>query len=106
MEMLQSKLVIKRSRVPGAGKGLFTKIDIARGTRITEYKGRRMTWAQAQKLPDERNGYLFYFNRNHVIDAWNTKKGVAHYANVARGITRVKGIRNNAEYVTDGLRCY
>jgi SET domain-containing protein len=106
MALLDKELIVKRSTLPGAGKGLFTRVSIAKGTRITEYKGKRMTWAEAQKLPDERNGYLFYFSRNHVIDAWGTSKGVAHYANDARGLRRVEGIRNNSEYVTEGKRCY
>jgi SET domain-containing protein len=106
MTLSDKDLEIKRSTLPGSGKGLFTKVDIAKGTKITEYKGKSMTWAEAQKLPDYRNGYLFYFTRNHVIDAWGTKKGVAHFANDARGIVRVPGIRNNAEYTTEGKKCF
>jgi uncharacterized protein len=34
------------------------------------------------------------------------RKGVAHYANDARGITRVDGLKNNCEYVTEKKRCY
>jgi SET domain-containing protein len=102
----EKNLVIKKSTLPGSGKGLFTKVDIAKGERIAEYKGKRMTWAEAQKLPDYRNGYLFYFTRNNVIDAWGTRKGVAHFANDARGIVRVNGIRNNSEYVTEGAHCF
>ena len=85
---------------------MFTKVPISKGERIAEYKGKAMTWAQAQKLPDERNGYIFYFTGKHVIDAWKTRKGVAHYANDARGITRVKGLNNNSEYVTTAGRCF
>jgi SET domain-containing protein len=106
MPLLDKELIVKRSTLPGAGKGLFTTVPITKGTRITEYKGKRMTWAEAQKLPDERNGYLFYFTRNHVIDAWHTTKGIAQFANDARGLTRVEGIRNNSEYITEGKRCY
>ena len=106
MASFEKSLVIRKSTLPGAGKGLFTKVDIAKGERITEYKGKRMTWAEAQKLPDYRNGYIFYFTRNHVIDAWGTRKGVAHFANDARGIVRITGTRNNSEYVTEGTRCY
>jgi SET domain-containing protein len=106
MALKEKDLRVKRSTLPGAGKGLFTTAPIAKGERIVEYKGRKMTWARAQHLPDERNGYLFYFSRNHVIDAWKTKKGVAQYANDARGLTRVPGLRNNAEYVTSKQKCY
>lgn len=102
----EDSLKVKRSTLPGAGKGLFTTVSIKKGEKIAEYRGRKMTWAQAQRLPDERNGYLFYFNRNHVIDAWNTKRGVAHFANDARGLTKIVGLKNNSEYVTEGKRCF
>ena len=65
-----------------------------------------MTWKEVEKMADDRNGYVFYFNRNYVIDAWKTKKGVAHYANDAKGIVRVPGIKNNSEYDTKKQRCY
>jgi hypothetical protein len=105
MALLEKQLYIKRSLLPGAGKGLFTKKLIPRGTRIVEYKGQIMTWKEVQKLPDERNGYVFYFTLQYVIDAWK-HKGFAHYANDAKGIVRKEGVKNNAEYVTEGRRCY
>lgn len=91
--------------LPGAGKGLFTKVFIRKGTRIVEYKGEILTWKEVEKMPDDRNGYVFYFTRNHVIDAWK-HRGFAHYANDAKGIVRMGGIRNNSEYVTEGKRCF
>jgi uncharacterized protein len=106
MAFLEKVLRVKKSTLPDAGKGLFTTVPIVKGQRIAEYKGKKMTWAQAERLSDERNGYVFYFNRNHVIDAWKTRKGIAHYANDARGIARTKGINNNSEYVTVGHRCF
>jgi uncharacterized protein len=106
MALLEKKLRVKRSTLPGAGKGLFTTVPFKKGERIAEYKGKKMTWARAEKLSDERNGYVFYFNKKHVIDAWNTKRGVAHFANDAKGITRVKGLTNNSEYVTSKGRCF
>jgi uncharacterized protein len=102
----KKKLVVKKSLLPGAGRGLFTKADIRKGTRIVEYKGEIMTWKEVERLPDWRNGYVFYFNLKYVIDAWKTKKSVAHYANDAAGIVRVKGLRNNSEYHTEGKRCF
>ena len=105
--MLVSKknLVVKKSTLPGAGKGLFTKVMIPKGKRIVEYKGEILTWKEVEKMPDERNGYVFFFNNRYVIDAWKYK-GFAHYANDARGLTRVEGIRNNSEYITEGKRCF
>lgn len=70
-----------------------------------EYKGEILTWKQVEKMADDRNGYVFYFTKNYVIDAWK-HNGFAHYANDAKGIGRVEGIRNNSEYVTEGKRCY
>ena len=41
MALLEKHLFVKESTIPGAGKGLFTKVDIAKGSRVVEYKGRR-----------------------------------------------------------------
>lgn len=106
MALLEKKLIVKKSTLPGAGKGLFTKVLIPKGTRIVEYKGQIVTWKEVAKMADDRNGYVFFFNNKHCIDAWKTKKGVAHFANDARGIVRVEGVKNNSEYVTEKKRCY
>ncbi|HLZ17051.1 MAG TPA: SET domain-containing protein, partial [Cyclobacteriaceae bacterium] len=74
--------------------------------RIVEYKGEVVTWKEVEKMADDRNGYVFYFNSRYCIDAWRTKKSVAHFANDAKGITRIEGTANNAEYVTEKKRCY
>jgi len=106
MALLEKQLVVRKSLLPGAGRGLFTKAFIPKGARIVEYKGKKLTWREVEAMPDDHNGYVFYFNRNHCIDAWKTKKSVAHFANDANGIVRVKGIRNNADYATQKGRCY
>jgi uncharacterized protein len=106
MALLEKDLYVKRSVLPGAGKGLFTKVFIPKGTRIVEYKGEVLTWKEVEKMADDRNGYVFYFNSRYVIDAWNDKKALARYANDARGIMRVDGVKNNAEYVTEKKRCF
>ncbi|HEX6223801.1 MAG TPA: SET domain-containing protein [Chryseolinea sp.] len=99
------QLYIKKSQIPNAGKGLFTKKPIAKGTRIIEYKGKRTTWKDV-KDEDGKNGYIFYINRNHVIDALPTTKAYARYANDARGLVRIKGLLNNSDYIVDGLKAY
>lgn len=106
MAYLEKHLVVKKSTIPGAGKGLFTKVDIAKGTWIVEYKGEILTWKEVEKMADYRNGYVFFVYHTHVIDAWNHKEEVARYANDARGITRVEGLRNNCEYHVYKRRCY
>ena len=106
MALLDKHLYSKKSTLPNAGKGLFTKVLIPKGTKITEYKGEVMTWRAVEKMADYRNGYVFYFNRNYVIDGWNNKDGLAHLINDAKGLTRVPGVTNNTEYDTEKKRCF
>jgi SET domain-containing protein len=105
MALLEKQLKVKRSQLPNAGMGLYTTKAISKGTRIVEYKGRRTKWKDVRD-EDGKNGYIFYINRNNVIDALPTKKPLARYANDARGLVRIKGMINNADYVVDGLKAY
>jgi len=105
MALLEKQLAVKRSGLPGAGKGLFTKKIIPKGTKIVEYKGKVSSWKNADHR-DGGNGYIYYVKRYHVIDALPRKEALARYANDARGLVRLKGVRNNAEYVEEGLRVY
>src|SRR5690606_12487200 len=105
MALLDKHLYIKRSTLPGSGKGLFTKVFIPKGTRIVEYKGKRTVWKDV-KDDDGKNGYIFYINSKCVIDALPTVKALGRYANDAKGYSRVKGINNNSEYVVEKKRCY
>jgi uncharacterized protein len=105
MPLLEKHLVVKRSRLKGAGKGLFTTKDIPRGTKIVEYKGKITKWKEV----DDRNGlngYIYYVTRNHVIDASDTKDALARYANDAKGLQRVDGITNNCTYIIEGVKVY
>ena len=106
MALLEKFLTVKKSTLPGAGKGLFAKALIPKGSRIVEYRGKILTWREVSQMADDRNGYVFHFNSKYCIDAWKTKKGIAHYANDARGITRIEGLKNNTEYVTEKKRCF
>ena len=105
MALLEKHLYVKKSTIPNAGKGLFTKVFIPKGTRIIEYKGRRSKWKDV-KDDDGKNAYIFYVNRNNAIDAFPTLQHKARYANDAKGLTRVKGLRNNCDYVTEGVRAF
>lgn len=105
MALLEKFLVIKKSTIPGAGKGLFTRKDIAKGERIAEYKGRIQPWKDV-KHEDGYNGYLMKIDRQTVINGLNYKKSFARYANDAKGIAKIKGVHNNAEFVTEGKRCF
>lgn len=105
MAHFEKHLRVKKSTLPNAGKGLFTKVFIPKGTLIVEYKGKITTWKDV-KDDDGKNAYIFYVKRYHVIDAWPTKKPLARYANDARGLTRIKGVTNNCDYITKGLKAY
>ena len=104
MALLEKYLYVDDSTIPGAGKGLFTNIDIPKGSRIVEYKGRRTTWKEVKN--DSTNFYIYTINRNNVIDAQKTLTALARYANDAKGFTRVKGLTNNSVYVNDGTRAF
>ncbi|MBL7882939.1 MAG: SET domain-containing protein [Bacteroidia bacterium] len=92
-------LEVKRSTIPGAGKGLFTKRDIKKGERIVEYLGEIITEAELDRRAEKDiYGYAFYINKNRCIDAYYTPEAIARYANDAKGLTRIKGLNNNACY--------
>lgn len=105
MALLEKQLYVKKSTIPDSGKGLFTRKFIPKGTRIVEYKGKITSWKEVAD-EDGKNGYIFYVNRNHVINALPTKKALARYANDARGLKRITGLVNNCDYITDGLKAY
>jgi SET domain-containing protein len=105
MALLEKQLFVKKSSLPGAGKGLFTRKFIPKGTRIVEYRGKVRTWKEVQ-ADESENPYIYYVKRNFVIDALNDKSALARYANDARGLQRVKDVRNNTEYVENGNRVF
>ena len=53
--------VVKKSSLPGAGKGLYTKRDIKKGERIVEYLGEIVTEAELDRRAEKDiYGYAFY----------------------------------------------
>jgi hypothetical protein len=105
MALFEKYLFVKKSTIPNAGKGLFTKKFIPKRTHIVEYKGKISTWKEV-KHEDGKNAYIFFVNRNHVINGEKTMKALARYANDARGLVKIKGLTNNSEYATVGLKAY
>jgi uncharacterized protein len=105
LAFLEKNLFVKKSKLPNAGKGLYTKVDIPKGTRMVEYKGRIQPWREV-KDEDGINGYLMYINRNVVINGLVATKSLARYANDAGGLVRLEGVRNNSEFISEGKRCY
>ena len=94
-------LKVKKSRIPRAGKGLFTTSPIRKGDVIIEYKGEKMTWKQCLKRYGkdiDQAHYLYYVSHKNCIDAQYTPEAMARYANDANGIVKKRGLKNNAEY--------
>ena len=105
MALLERHLLVKKSNLPHAGKGLITRKFIPKGTRIVEYRGRISTWREMSNN-GHTSRYILYVKRDHVIDAGPYKKAIGRFANDAEGLNRRKGIRNNAYYEQDGLRIF
>lgn len=101
----RNHLFIKKSQIPGAGKGLFTRRDIAKGEKIVAYEGYLRRWKDV-KDQDGYNAYLLKLDERWALDARPLTKTLGRYANDAAGARRVKGLRNNAQYFTYGKRCF
>jgi SET domain-containing protein len=92
-------LYLKKSLIPGAGKGLFVKNEIKKGEIVCEYEGEIVPWSVCEKRAEEgHEGYAFFITKNRCVDAYFTKEAIARYANDAKGIGRVEGLKNNAQY--------
>ncbi|MBA2613159.1 MAG: SET domain-containing protein [Bacteroidetes bacterium] len=100
-------LKIKNSKLPNAGKGLFTDKPIKKNSKIIEYKGEIINWKEYEKrVLEHKDGYLLYINKQRCIDAYDTPKYKARYANDAEGLSRIKGLKNNAYYEISGKQAY
>jgi hypothetical protein len=67
MALLEKQLVVKRSTLPRAGKGLFTKKFIPKGPGSLNTKEELQPGRKYLKMVFNR--YIFYVKKNHVIDA-------------------------------------
>lgn len=100
-------LLIKKSNLPGAGKGLFTTKAIRKDSKIIEYRGEIISYNEyRRRARNEVDQYLFFLRRDLSIDAMHTPQYKARYANDAAGINRVKGLRNNSDYIIFGDKCF
>jgi hypothetical protein len=92
-------LYLKKSQLPKAGKGLFTKQAFERGDIICEYEGEIVTWAVCEERATKGyEGYVFFISKNKCIDAYFTPEALGRYANDAKGVSRIAGLKNNAQY--------
>lgn len=100
-------LTIKKSKLPGAGKGLFTTKAIRKESKIIQYRGEIIGYKEYRKrAKKQQDHYLFYLKKNLCIDAMYTPQYKARYANDAEGFSRLKKIRNNSDYIIFGNKCF
>jgi uncharacterized protein len=97
---LRQALAIRRSGIHG--RGVYARIPIPEGTRIVEYRGERITTAQAEtRYPDDEtvpyHTFLFAIDDDLVVDA-------AHGGNTARWINH--SCDPNCEVVLEDGRLY
>ena len=94
-----NSLEIKKSQLTNAGKGLFTKKDIKKGMKVAEYKGEKITWKEAKKRAQyNKDGYVFFISNKLCIEAYRAVRNYGRYANDAKGLSRIKGLKNNSVY--------
>lgn len=105
MTLLENQLEVKRSNLPGTGKGLFTTKPIEKGALIVEYKGKRTTWDEVDHK-EGKNAYIYFVHRNCVIDASENTNSLARYANDAKGLKIIKGLENNCDFIKEGERVF
>jgi SET domain-containing protein len=103
--MKYKRLIVKRSSLPGSGLGLFAGKEIPKAGVVVEYAGRRRKWRLIKDI-DGCGSYILGLNRTIVIDAQPRNSGLGRYANDAAGLRRVRGFRNNSEYVIRGGKVF
>ena len=96
---LRRGVSIRRSGIHG--RGVFARIPIPEGTRIVEYRGERITTAEAEaRYPDDgapHHTFLFAIDDDTMVDA-------SRGGNTARWINH--SCDPNCEVVLDGGRLY
>jgi hypothetical protein len=80
---------IGRSRT---GRGLFATTPIKKRAFIVEYKGRKLTTEQANRLEARGNRYLYEINSRWTIDG-TSRKNLGRYRADARAMARARGTR-------------
>jgi SET domain-containing protein len=97
---LEDDLRIKKSLIPGTGKGVFTKVDIEKETIVTEFTGEKIshTVALGRFILKESHS-LLYLNKTYSIDSLKDKECIATYINDANGPAKLPGTKNNTAII-------
>jgi hypothetical protein len=78
-------LTLKKSKIPGAGKGLYTTVNIPKNKNISQYTGEIKSIEDFNADP---SGYAVQIPKNKVVDAVSTQSAIARYANDCRTSNR------------------
>jgi len=79
MRLALRSIEIRRSRIHG--RGLFARHDIAAGSRLIQYVGRRIRKEQSDELCQKQNAYIFTLNDQDDLDgkvSWNPARLINH----------------------------
>jgi SET domain-containing protein len=95
-------LALKKSRIRGAGLGLFTLIPRNKGEFVAEYTGKfvsRKEFTNSQYISQ----YGVDYTKDLVLDAKNTQTAVGRYSNDCRSVNVLKREcrGTNARFVKD-----
>lgn len=97
--MLDKFLKIKKSKIPNAGKGVFTKIDLKKGQFVCEIIGEIVTvkeYNQRLKNNLTKEGYSIEISSRRQLDTWN-HECAGKYINDAH----LSKFKNNCELCID-----
>ncbi len=104
---LEKYLFIKKSLIPGAGNGLYTKTNINKHTVVTEYFGEKISNTHgAARFILKQSHSIIYLNQKYCIDSTYDKSCLATFINDAKGLNQIKGIKNNTFLVNSNGRLY
>ena len=85
---------IKKSKLPGAGLGLFATRKFKKGSRVTTYGGEVISQAESDRRD---SGYALTIGRGRVLDGRATSSGNGRYVNSCRRSNRKHCSSNNAQ---------
>ena len=92
-------LSVKKSKIKGAGLGLFAERTFKKGEEICKYEGEILTIDEYDEryADDDMGAYGITLNDKQIVDAALTSSGLGRYACDYHG----SGKKNNAEYQSD-----
>jgi SET domain-containing protein len=97
--MRTKTLYVEESTILGAGRGLFANRSFREGELICYLKGKLLSnsYVRRKKNWGTRGLYLVDLGEK-TLDTWESNS-LGKFANDAEGLTKMKGVFNNSEFV-------